>query len=389
MTIMTVDWLAREALLILQNNLVASLLFDRRYESDFTGTEARGDTIRLRRRDRGNAQEFTGTINARGLEESTINLVLEKHFDASFEITSKELTLELDDFSSQVLEPQVVSIAELVDTFAVSKFKDLPNIANVDGTDLPLAAPTAIIDLANARKVNNETKVPMAGRVAVWDPTLEAAMLGIDAFVTADKKGDTGTALREASLGRVLGYDHFMSQNVDGETALVIPAVADQIGAINAMAGFPVGTLALAVDGFTVSLTPAAPAGSNVTIGNFKYTVAVDFDTDMGGAGTLTILEGLKEPVADGDAVTLFGLAAGDNYFRRGALFHPRAFALASVPLVIPPGATGSSISDQGISIRVIQDYDSTTKKAIISLDVLVGARVVDGSLGAQFVTDA
>ena len=389
MTIMTVDWLAREALLILQNNLVASLLFDRRYESDFTGTEARGDTIRLRRRDRGNAQEFTGTINARGLEESTINLVLEKHFDASFEITSKELTLELDDFSSQVLEPQVVSIAELVDTFAVSKFKDLPNIANVDGTDLPLPAPTAIIDLANARKVNNETKVPMAGRVAVWDPTLEAAMLGIDAFVTADKKGDTGTALREASLGRVLGYDHFMSQNVDGETALVIPAVADQIGAINAMAGFPVGTLALAVDGFTVSLTPAAPAGSNVTIGNFQYTVAVDFDTDMGGAGTLTILEGLKEPVADGDAVTLFGLAAGDSYFRRGALFHPRAFALASVPLVIPPGATGSSISDQGISIRVIQDYDSTTKKAIISLDVLVGARVVDGSLGAQFVTDA
>ncbi len=48
MAIQTVDWLAREALLILQSNMVATQLYDRMYEADFTGTEARGDSIRVR-----------------------------------------------------------------------------------------------------------------------------------------------------------------------------------------------------------------------------------------------------------------------------------------------------------------------------------------------------
>lgn len=378
MTIQTVDWLAREALLILQSNMVATQLFDRRYEADFSGTEARGDTIRIRRRDRGNAQEFSGTINPRGLEESKLDLVLEKHFDASFEITSKEATLDLDSFSDQVLEPQVVSISELVDQFALSKLNDLPNNAGVDGAGAPIAFATTIGGVAQYRKVLNELKTPMGGRQAIWSPTGDAALLSIASFVEANKKGDDGTALAEASLGRVLGFDHWMAQNVD-ETPL-----ASQDGDTAQVVGVqPVGDKAIVVDTANGAAVVFADR-STITIGGINYTVDGDA-TMVGSAGTINILEGLKAPTTATQPVTT-PYAVSDSFTPRGAIFHPRAFAFVSVPLEIPPEADGAMMAHNGYAIRIVRDYDITSKKSIISLDTLVGCRVADGSLGAKVV---
>lgn len=379
MAIQTVDWLAREALLILQSNMVATQLYDRMYEADFTGTEARGDTIRVRRRDRGNAQEFTGTIVSRPLEESSVDIVLEKHYDASFEITSKEATLDLDSFSEQVIEPEVVSIAELVDAYALSKINDLPNNAGVDGSGVPQAFASTIGGVAQYRKVLNNLKTPMAGRQAIWSPEADAGLLSIASFVEANKKGDDGTALAEASLGRVLGFDHWMAQNVD-ETALVSgDGASAQVVGIN-----PVGTKAIAVDTANGAAVVFADR-STIAINGTNYTVNGDA-TMSGSAGTINILEGLKAPTAATDPVTT-PYAVSDSFFPRGAMFHPRAFAFVSVPLEIPPGAEGAMMSNNGYSIRIVRDYDILSKKSIISLDTLVGSRVVHGELGAKVVT--
>lgn len=404
MTILTVDYIAREALLILQNNLVATMLMDRSYEGDFTGTEARGDVIRVKRRDRGNAQEFTGTINKRQLEESRVELRLERHTDASFEVTSREATLDLDSFSAQILEPQVVSIAEDLDAYALTKLWDLPSFVNVDGSNVAQALPTAtdgLSRLAQARKQLNIQKVPMAGRVGLWDPELEAAWLSVPTFVEADKKGDPGTALREASLGRVLGLDHFMAQNVSGDTPLVSPAAADVVGAVDFGAGYDVGAESIVLDALQANTTFVA--GTPLTIdhaavdgGPKNYILAADMTTSAGGVGTAILYqtsggivrgEPLKAPAADNTVVTLNVATAGDSYYRRGALFHPRAFAFASVPLELPPSVEGAVITDNGISLRVIRDYDIDTKKTIISIDALVGAKMVHGELGTQYVT--
>lgn len=382
MSIQTVDWLAREALLILQSNMVATQLYDRRYESDFDGSEARGDTIRIRRRDRGNAQEFNGTaINPRGLEESKIDLTLEKHYDASFEITSKEAKLDLDSFSDQIVEPEVVSIAELVDAYALSKINDLPNNAGVDASGVPIAFATDIGGVAQYRKVLNNLKVPMAGRQAIWSPEADAALLSIASFVEANKKGDNGTALAEASLGRVLGFDHWMAQNVD-ETPLTAADGASALVNIPASV-LPVGTTAIPVDGANGAAVVFADR-STIQIGGINYTVNGDA-TMVASAGTINILEGLKVPAADNVAVST-PYAKSDNFVPRGAIFHPRAFAFVSVPLDLPPGAEAAVISNNGYSIRVVRDYDINSKKTIVSFDVLCGSRVVHGELGAKVV---
>ena len=378
MSMITVDWLAREALMILQSNMVATLLTDRQYEADFTGNEARGQTIRLRRRDRGNAEEFSGTINARGLDESGVDLTLEKHFDASFEITSKELTLDLDSFSEQVLAPQIVSIAELVDQYVTGKYLHLPHFANLNASGVPSAFPTTIGGVAQLRKVNNDSKVPTRGRVAVWSSTAEANLLGIEAFTQANTRGDGGFALENAALGHILGYDHFMDQNVDESVLTAGTLTTAAVAADTAQ-----GATSVAVDG-AAQASGTLLEGQSVDIAGEKYTVAADV-TMSTNAGTITLVEPLRKPVEDGDAVTVVQ-AASDTFQRRGAMFHPRAFAFASVPLAIPPEAHGAMISHNGLSIRVVRDYAISTKKSIISLDCLVGCKMVDGNLGAQVV---
>ena len=49
----------------------------------------------------------------------------------------------------------------------------------------------------------------------MYDSTTETKLLKTDLFIHADKVGDEGTALREASLGRKYGMDFYVDQNAD------------------------------------------------------------------------------------------------------------------------------------------------------------------------------
>lgn len=383
-TFISTDLVAREALLLLRNNLVASMLFDRSYEGSFTGDEKVGDTVRIRRRDEGAVQEFSTTITKDPIVETNVNLRLEKHFDASFEVTTKQLTLDIQDFSSQILAPRVIRLAEAVDAYCLTKLHHLPNVAMVGsytGTsaDIPAALPNSIASLANARRTLNELRVPLTGRVQIASPEYEATLLGVGDFMKADSRGDQGAALNSANLGRIMGVDTYMAQLVASGT--FTPGTFTS-GAING-ARTP-GMTTLVMDGL-VGATDTLKEGDMLRIAGYGNVVVAADATGSGSAITVTIVEPLMTDVADNAVVTRFGDSA-NTYQRHGAMFHPRAFAFASVPLVIPPEAEGTVISFDGLSIRAIRDYDISSKKSIMSLDVLVGAAMVDGRLGAQIV---
>jgi hypothetical protein len=87
----------------------------------------------------------------------------------------------------------------------------------------------------------------MSGRNLIVAPGTETEMLKLDTFTEANKVGDDGTALREASLGRKLGFDIFMCQNVPDPTTAVSTLHADELGT-----GGSKGDLIWAVDDGTI-----------------------------------------------------------------------------------------------------------------------------------------
>lgn len=382
-TFLTPDMIATEALVLLQSNLIATRLFSRRYEADLNPAMKVGDRVRIRRRSQGVVDEYNGTsITIRDVQETNTTLILEKHFDASIKITDKERTLNIVDFSEQVLAPRMVEMGERIDSYALGKLKDIPNPAGPSEA-APAALPASIGDMANVEKTINDLKVPTVPRYQVASTTYKATLLGVTSFVEVDKSG-ASDALRAAEIGRIMSFDTFMGQNVDTATF----TSGTQTTMVVDGSGSPIakGATTIPYDGAGVAAGTLL-VGDIVNIAGYGNVVIATADTAVTSAGSIIIKEPLREDVADNAAAVNYD-GGGNTRAQHGAVFHPDCFAFVTAPLDLPVSAEAAYIQDEatGLSIRAVYDYDRDAKADVLSLDILVGALMADGRLGAQII---
>jgi hypothetical protein len=212
-TILTPDIIAREALMVLRNNAVMANLVHRDYSGEFVAGV--GDTITIRKPATFSAKEFNGSIEVQDATEGNVSVKMDKHLDVSFAVTSKELSLDIEDFSRQFLVPAMQAFQDKIDSYLLGLQSDVTNRFNA----------TNVIqdDIVDARKYSTSAAAPLTERRFVYGSDTEAKLLKTELFVSAEKVGDEGTALREASLGRKFGMDFYVDQNAD---ALPIDAMA-------------------------------------------------------------------------------------------------------------------------------------------------------------------
>jgi len=346
---------AREALVLLENNLVAANLFHRAHTSEFTGAKV-GDTLTIRGPASFSANEFTSTTSTQNITESSVSLTLEKHFDVTVGVTSKEMTLNLDQFSARVIQPAVVALAQKIDTYILGKANGIYYNVGTAGDPLDSLADVVAVD-----KMLNDNKVPNAGRVCIVNSQTKNDLLAnVSEFIHADKRGDGGTALRNAELGEFLGLRFFMDQNIGSHDT------AGPASWLVNSASVAVGDATVAVDG-----------GSNNPVAGDVFTVAGDTQqyvvTSYSG-GTVGFLPTAKVAWADNAALTF---ETTDHSMNIAG--NPDGITTALVPLELPSGASRAEyIADRGLGIRVVYDYSASTKTDTISFDVLCGAAVQD-----------
>ena len=205
-TILTPDIIAREALMVLRNNAVMSRLVHRDYSSEFVAGV--GDTITIRKPATFTAKPFETEIEIQDATQTGIPVKMDKHYDVSFAVTSKELTLDIDRFSETFLTPAMQAFNDQIDADLIALQTKITNtIDHAEGEFTPA-------ELVDARKMLVKAAAPSTERYAVVSPDAEADLLKNDLFVSAEKVGDAGTALREASLGRKFGLDIYSDQNI-------------------------------------------------------------------------------------------------------------------------------------------------------------------------------
>lgn len=204
-TILTPDIIAREALMVLRNNAVMANLVHRDYSDEFvTGV---GDTITIRKPATFEAQEFTDSIVVQDATEQGVTVTMDKHLDVSFAVTSKQMTMDIRDFSTQLLVPAMQAFADKVDKYLLALQSDITNRVTASGTIQS--------DVVDVRAFLTKSAAPLTERRFVYNTDTETNLLKTDLFTNADKVGDSGTALREASLGRKFGMDFYVDQNAD------------------------------------------------------------------------------------------------------------------------------------------------------------------------------
>lgn len=214
--LLTVDIIAREALATLYENAVMLDLVHRDYSDDFTGNS--GDTITVRQPATFDVNEFDRTtgIIVQDANESGIPVSLDTIPDVSFAVRSEDWALNITDFREQFLTPAMEAVSQWFDRQILALRADVTQSVDYDPAD---AKPS--LAMIQANKVLNDANVRMGQRRGVYDTEATAVFQSDPLFHEADKVGDNGTALREASFGRKHGLDNYMDQNItDGESVV-------------------------------------------------------------------------------------------------------------------------------------------------------------------------
>lgn len=204
-TLLTPKIIAKEALMVLRNNAVMPNLVYRNYSDEFVGGV--GDTITIRKPATFTAKDFTDAIEVQDATEQSVDVKMDKHLDVSFSVTSKELTLDISDFSEQFLVPAMRAFLDKIDSDILAEAAETTNVVeHVEGSIKPY-------DIIATRKALNDKAAPLTNRYFVTDTGSEADLLGNELFVSYEKTGET-EGLREASLGRKFGFDIYVDQNI-------------------------------------------------------------------------------------------------------------------------------------------------------------------------------
>ncbi len=281
-TILTPEVIAREALMVLRNNAVMANLVHRDYSNDFAAGV--GDTITIRKPATFTAKEFTDAIDIQDATEDSATVTLDKHIDVSFEVTSEQMTLDIEDFSAQLLVPAMQAVQDKIDLYLLGLASGVTNKVTATGD--------AQNDVVELRKYLTASAAPLTERRFVYGADTEADLLKTDLFVSAEKVGDEGTALREASLGRKFGMDFYVDQNAD--TAGV--------------AGVAFHKNAFALVTRPLALPNGAAKAAIVNYDGFGLRVVYDYDiTHKTDIVSIDILCGVKTLDADLAAVLVAG----------------------------------------------------------------------------------
>lgn len=357
---LTTKTIAREALPILEANLVFPALIHKDYSAEFS---KQGDTIQVKKPPIYNAVEFDGQIDIQDIREGEVPVTLDKIADVSVELSAKEMALNADDFNKQVIEPAMVAIAEKINADGLALYKDIPYVYGTAGT-----APAALTDLAGGAKILNGNKAPLSGRSAVWNTEAIANFQVIPALVNAEKCGDNN-ALREGSIGRVFGVDHYYSQQIPTHTAGSLTATGTL-----AVFGSTTGSTQIALKAATC--TGTLKKGDILKIGTHTYTVTED-TAAVSNAVTVKIYPALAASDVNG-TVAVTGNHAVNLMFQRNA------FGFVTRPLEAARGADSYVTTFNGLSVRVTMDYNIATKKQTLSVDTLYGFKTLYPELAVR-----
>jgi len=300
---------------------------------------------------------------------------------ADFFLTDKEAAEVDGGFMPMQASEAIKSLANAVDAYIMSKHVGFYGAAGTAGTT-PFN--TSLTVAGTARKLLNKQLAPMDNRAGVLDPDAESNFLLNANILQADQRGDD-RGLVDGSIGRKLGFDWFMDQNVTTYT----PGTAW-------VTGFTVATAAVAAGATTISIQEKGgdhaagtiKAGDIFTLGGStqQYVVRTAIATvtvSASGAFSIAVYPAIASAHLSSVALTVIGTAYVANL-----AFHRDALAWASRPLgdLSTSGNTVMSAADpvSGIALRI--EVIRQNKQTKFEYDILGGANFVRREYGAKIL---
>ena len=364
----TPQLVARDAAITLSNRLIVGNSVGREQEGLFTASKI-GDSVTVTVPPVvSDADEFSGTTQSKDVTELSHPLKLEKHFYKRVDLTSKQKSLELSDFTRLITVPVVQGIQESIDKYFLRKMQVFrANLTGAVGN-----RPSTMAHLASATQKLNDNKMRKDGRVALIDSTVENVFSQLIQFQNSQYAADGQQNLREGVLGRRYGFDFLPDVNLGAFDR------GDIAGTVTVATTTAAGLTNLPLTAFTAA-TGTVRAGTVFTIAGDATRYVVRSDAAIvGNAAAVEIYPALQADAVSTSVCTIE--AAGYS----NLVYHP--YAVAGAIVAPTPLAIGSHVeSFNGVSIRVSMDSSIVSLSDSIVFDVFAGCDVINPLGGALF----
>lgn len=378
-TLLTPTAVTREALRVAHQSANFISNIDRQHDADFAVSGAKiGDSIKIRQ-----PNQFAVTdgaiLSAQDTTEAstTLQLTGRKHVGMGF--TTADLSLSIDDFSARFITPAASSLMANVEADALSMYKSVYNQSSNVGAAATLAKVLA------GRKMLMDGLAPASDRCVILNTQDNVDLVDGNKALFNDQKVLSKQYL-EGAQGRAAGFDFYENTLLPRHTT----------GTENG-------------SGITIAVNGANQTGSTITVSNGSSKtlkkgdiitfvgcnrvhpetkadtgVAQQFvvTTDLAAGGTslsispAIVITGATQNVSAAPTTAQNITKVGGASAAHGIslAFHKSAFTFATADLILPKGVHfGAREVMDGISLRVVQDYDINNDKLPARLDILYG----------------
>ena len=397
-SLLTVQQITREALRVLHQKLTFIGSINRQYDSQYAKEGAKiGSDLKIRL-----PNQYTVTtgavMSAQETDEqsTTLSVSTQKHVGINF--STAELTLSLDDFSSRILEPAMAVLAASMEADAYSMYKDVDQIVDSDAVAL------AFSDILKGRKALNDALAPMDNNRTALLSTTHAVKI-VDALKTLQEdSGSLSKQYREGRMYRAAGFDFSESTHANDHTTGTAAKTTGYV--MNTSTGLTSGSGTLTISGgsttflkgdvITIADVYRVHPETKVSTGALQQFVVTE---DSGTSATslkvspAPVTSGARQNVSltsPGASKALVKVGAGaSERLNSSMVYHRDAFAFASADLVMPKGIdfAAREVYD-GISMRIVRQYDIVNDKLPCRVDVLYGYKAIRPQLACRIHAD-
>ena len=397
-SLLTIDMITRKSLEILENNSVISRNVNRQYDDSFAVEGAKiGSTLRIRLPDRALVTDGAALqVQDDNEQYTTLTVSTQKHIGINF--TSAELTMQLDDFAERVLKPRISQLAASIDADVANAYKSIYSSVGTPGT-----TPSTSLVLLQANQKLNEYATPMSPRYATVNPAANAGLVeGMKGFF--NPTGTISSQFKSGMMGEgVLGYDEVnMSQSIVQHTTGSQP-VAPIVSASTPPTTQGVATLDITYtsgtktinqgDVFTIAGVYAVNPQTRQSTGSLQQFVVTANQTLTSTSATINIAPAIYtatnalatvDSFPAASAVITF-LGSASTQYPQNLIYHKDAITLATADLLLPQGVDMASRQvHNGISLRIVRQYDINNDRMPCRVDVLYGYSVIRAPMAVR-----
>ena len=395
-TLLTIDMITRKALEILENNLVLTRNVNRQYDDSYAVEGAKiGTTLRIRLPDRALVTDGAALqVQDDNEQFTTLTVASQKHIGVNF--TTAEMTMQLDDFAERVLKPRISQLAASIDADVANSFLNMYQAVGTPGT-----TPSTTAVLLAAQQKLNESAAVMSPRYVTVNPAANAALIeGMKGLF--NPVSTISAQFKNGMFGEgILGFDELnMSQSIKQFTTgsrsgahTITTTVSAQGTSTIAITGTGTQTIKKG-DVFTIGSVFAVNPQTRESTGSLQQFVCTEDVAATGGAyaavkispaiytssNALATVDSFPQ---SGAAVTFLGGAS--TQYPQNLVYHKDAIAFATADLLLPQGVDMASRQvHNGVSMRVVRQYDINNDRMPCRIDVLYGYSVIRPQMGVR-----